>query len=74
MYTLDGRSRNIQALDIDLAVNAASLKGIPQGKQWRRIKQCSHEINYNADQLRAIQPNYNDDDIWTYPVWWDSAD
>ena len=58
----------------EYSVNAASLKGIPQGKQWRRIKQCSHEINYNADQLRAIQPNYNDDDIWTYPVWWDSAD
>lgn len=54
--------------------NAKALLAIPQGKLWRRIKQCSHEINYNAVQLRAIQPHFNDDDIWTYPVWWDEAD
>lgn len=54
--------------------NSAALRAIPQGKQWRRIKQCSHEINYNMDQLKAIQPNFGDDDIWTYPCWWDIAE
>lgn len=54
--------------------NSSALLAIPQGKQWRRIKQCSHEINYNATNLKAIQPNYNDDDIWSYPVWWDIAE
>lgn len=54
--------------------NAAALKAIPVGKQWERIKQCSHEINYNADELKAIQPNYNADDVWTIPVWWNIAD
>lgn len=54
--------------------NADALKAIPVGKQWERIKQCSHEINYNADELKAIQPNYNADDVWTIPVWWNIAD
>ena len=51
--------------------NAAALKKIPLGKQWNRIMQCSHEINYNADELSAMQPHYADDDIWTYEIWWD---
>ena len=58
----------------EYARNVGSTKTIPQGKQWRRIKQCSHELQYNYSNLSAIQPNYNDDDIWTYPVWWDIAD
>lgn len=54
--------------------NANALKAIPEGKQWRRVKQCSHEINYNSTQLGAIQPHFNDDDIWSYPIWWDIAE
>jgi hypothetical protein len=54
--------------------NAAALKKIPLGKQWNRIMQCSHEINYNADELSAMQPHYADDDIWTYEIWWDIAE
>lgn len=54
--------------------NAGSLRTIPLGKQWRRIQQCSHEINYNKTNLQAIQSHYADNDIWTYPVWWDTAE
>lgn len=67
------------------AVNANALKGIPLGKQFRRWKQCSHELNYNAKNLQAIGSevpgaNMSDDikgwngaeDVWTIPVWWDS--
>jgi hypothetical protein len=65
------------------AVNATALKGIPEGKQFRRWRQCSHELNYNASNLHAIGaevPGANmgllqwnsADDVWTIPVWWDS--
>ncbi len=65
------------------AVNATALKGIPEGKQYRRWRQCSHELNYNAANLQAIGPEVpganmslsawnSADDVWTIPVWWDS--
>lgn len=59
------------ALPYEYYNNPSALRGIPKGQMWRRIKQCSHEINYNETQLRAIQPRFNDDDVWTIPVWWD---
>ncbi len=65
------------------AVNASALKAIPNGKQLRRWKQCSHELNYNAENLQAIGAKVpgantsleqwnNADDVWTINVWWDS--
>ena len=65
------------------AVNAAALKGIPNGKHYRRWIQCSHELNYNAANLHAIGAEVpgadmglaqwnSAEDIWTIPVWWDS--
>ena len=64
-------------------ITAAALKGIPAGKQFRRWRQCSHEFNYNADNLQAIGnevpgadmslTQWNQaDDAWTINVWWDS--
>ena len=64
-------------------VVAAAMKAIPDGKQYRRWRQCSHEYNYNAKNLIAIglevpgadntAKNWNTaDDAWTIPVWWDS--
>lgn len=64
-------------------VSAAALKAIPEGKTYRRWRQCSHEYNYNAKNLKAIGEqvpgantslkNWNTaDDAWTIPVWWDS--
>ena len=64
-------------------VSAAAMKAIPQGKDYRRWRQCSHEYNYNSKNLIAIGaevpgantslPNWNRaDDAWTIPVWWDS--
>ncbi len=47
---------------------------IPLGKQFRRIMQVSHEINYNAENFKASHPHAASDDIWSFPVWWDSAD
>lgn len=61
---------------------ASALTAIPVGKTWRRWRQCSHEVNYNAENLQAIGekvPGANmsatlwqtEPDIWTIPVWWD---
>ena len=66
------------------AVTAATNKVIPQGKQWRRWRQCSHELNYNSTNLHAIGAEVpgadmtleqwnNAQDVWTIPVWWDST-
>lgn len=61
-----------------------AMKAIPEGKQFRRWRQCSHELDYNADNLQAIGAQVpgadmslaggwnKADDVWTIPVWWDS--
>jgi hypothetical protein len=41
---------------------------------WRRLSQCPHEVNYNAAQLKASHPKAESTDIWSAPVWWDTAD
>ena len=67
---------------------AAAMLAIPDGKQYRRWRQCSHEYNYNSKNLQAIgsqvpgarmtdgegkEAMWNlQDDAWTIPVWWDS--
>lgn len=51
--------------------NANAQTRIPLGKQYRRIRQVSHEINYNSENWLNSHPNAGDDDIWSYPVWWD---
>lgn len=64
-------------------VSAAAMKAVPDGKYYRRWRQCSHEYNYNSKNLIAIGlevpgadnslKNWNRaDDAWTIPVWWDS--
>lgn len=35
-------------------VNAAASQAIPAGQYFRRWRQCSHELNYNTDNLQAI--------------------
>lgn len=66
------------------AVDATAQKNIPEGKQFRRWQQCSHELNYNSANLQAIGETvpgadmsltlWNQaDDVWTLPVWWDST-
>jgi hypothetical protein len=59
------------AVPYEYTVTAAAQQKIPQGKQFRRVRQVSHEINYNADNLKASHPNALNDDIWSFPVWWD---
>ena len=71
----------------DHAVNASALKAIPEGKFLRRWIQCSIELNYNSENLKAIGETVkeygeninlstdqwnNADDVWTVNVWWDS--
>lgn len=41
---------------------------------WRRMAQCSHELNYNAKQMAASNPKAMSADIWSVPVWWDTAE
>ena len=61
---------------------AAATKAIPAGQTWRRWRQCSHEVNYNAENLKAIGEKVpgakteselwqTEPDMWTIPVWWD---
>ena len=38
---------------------------------YRRIMQCSHETNYNLEQLLISNPKAQALDVWTIPVWWD---
>ncbi len=68
---------------------AAAMRAIPEGKQYRRWRQCSHEYNYNSKNLQAIGAkvpgatmsdsegnavNWNrQDDACSIPVWWDST-
>ncbi len=58
----------------EYTVTAAAQTKIPSGKQFRRVRQVSHEINYNADNLKASHPNALNDDIWSFPVWWDTKE
>lgn len=69
-------------------VNADASSAIPAGQYFRRWRQCSHELNYNTDNLQAIgnevpgadmsfvkngKACWNlKPDVWTINVWWDS--
>lgn len=67
------------------AVNSGSQLAIPAGKFPRRIRVSSHEYRYNNAQLNAIGAEvygantsaaggnwWNENDMWTIPVWWDN--
>jgi hypothetical protein len=49
-----------------------------QENYWfRRYSQCSHETNYNKDNVEASHPlalTFADGPIWSEPVWWDKAE
>lgn len=62
---------------------AKATQAVPAGKQLRRWMQCSHELNYNSKNLKAIgeqvpgantsAEQWNSElDVWTINVWWDS--
>lgn len=64
-------------------VNAAAQLTIPMGKYPRRWRVSSHEYRYNVANLNAIGEKvpgantangqwWNENDMWTIPVWWDS--
>jgi hypothetical protein len=68
--------------------SASAMLKIPEGEALRRWVQCSHEINYNSENLQAIGAEVpgayelqeaegaatwqGTNAIWTIPVWWDS--
>ncbi|TJZ61977.1 SusD/RagB family nutrient-binding outer membrane lipoprotein [Sphingobacterium olei] len=62
------------AVPYEYTVTAAAQVKIPLGKQFRRVRQVSHEINYNSENLANSHPNALSDDVWSYPVWWDIAE
>ena len=44
-------------------------------RYWpRRFQQCSHEVNYNIDNLLASNPEARSRTILSLPVWWDIAE
>lgn len=59
------------AVPYEYTVTAAAQNKIPLGKQFRRVMQVSHEINYNSENVKASHPNALSNDVWSYPVWWD---
>jgi len=59
------------AVPYEYTVTAAAQNKIPLGKQFRRVMQVSHEINYNSENVKASHPSALSNDIWSYPVWWD---
>lgn len=62
------------SIPYEYTVTAAAQVKIPLGKQFRRVRQVSHEINYNAESLKASHPNALNDDIWSFNVWWDTVE
>jgi hypothetical protein len=44
---------------------------VPQGQVLRRIRQCNYEYDYNNKNVAASHPHALQDNIWSYPVWWD---
>ncbi len=54
--------------------NSTAQTKIPLGKQFRRMMQPALEKTYNSEQLEASHPSAMNDDIWSYPVWWDIAE
>jgi hypothetical protein len=40
----------------------------------RRLQQCSHEVNYNIDNLKASNSEATLNTINSLPVWWDTKD
>lgn len=64
-------------------VNSNAQLAVPMGKYPRRWRVSSHEYNYNTDNLNAIGEKvpganvssgnwWNEKDMWTINVWWDS--
>ncbi len=41
---------------------------------FRRMAQCSHEVNYNSTNMKASNPKADKADIWSVPVWWDETE
>lgn len=41
---------------------------------FRRMGQCSHEVNYNSANMKESNPKAFDVDIWSVPVWWDTQE
>jgi SusD family. len=41
---------------------------------FRRVMHCSHETNYNLDNLLLSNPKARALDVWSMPVWWDIAE
>lgn len=48
-----------------------TLEGDEAWGTYRRIRQCAHELNYNAKQLDASHDYARADNIYGYPVWFD---
>ncbi|MDR2120515.1 MAG: SusD/RagB family nutrient-binding outer membrane lipoprotein [Tannerella sp.] len=56
-------------------LNGSSSKAsIPDGSAFRRFRQCVHEFNYNNDNVGASHPAALQDNIYSCPVWWDTAE
>ncbi len=67
----------------ELSVNGVAQGRLGDKQEWRRIMQCSHELNYNSTNLEevfqrlgynGISPSDSNGAVWSIPVWWDKAE
>lgn len=79
-----GNGTNYWAKPYEFSVNGTAQGRLPEG-MWRRIMQCSHEINYNVNNLlecqqlypagyNGVSPTDSEGGVWGVPVWWDTTD
>jgi hypothetical protein len=58
----------------EFANGYSSQASIPAGQTLRRVRQSVHEYNYNNDNVGASHPHALLDDIYSFPVWWDTVE
>ena len=79
-----GNGTNNWAKPYEFSVNGTAQGRLPEGV-WRRVMHCSHEINYNSNNLlecqqlypagyNGVSPTDAEGGVWGVPVWWDTAD
>ncbi|MDR2563862.1 MAG: SusD/RagB family nutrient-binding outer membrane lipoprotein [Prevotellaceae bacterium] len=62
------------AIPYEYFSNTTSQRAIPLGSQFRRFVQPVRETMYNQENVAASHPHALLDDIYSFPVWWDTAE
>lgn len=82
MRRMDYQNYQGWAKPYELSVNGVAQGRLGDKQEWRRIMQCSHELNYNSSNLEevfqrlgyGVSPTNSNGTVWAVPVWWDKAE